>query len=40
MERVLQLLTYLKHSGCRVGLLINFQSARLRDGIRRMVNSS
>jgi GxxExxY protein len=40
MERVLQLLTYLKHSGCRVGLLINFQSTRLRDGIRRMVNSS
>jgi GxxExxY protein len=33
-----QLLSYLKMSGCRVGLLINFNVLRLRDGIRRMVN--
>ncbi len=33
-----QLLSYLKLSGCRVGLLINFHVVLLRDGIRRMVN--
>jgi GxxExxY protein len=33
-----QLLSYLKLSGKRVGLLINFKVAHLRDGIRRMVN--
>lgn len=32
-----QLLTYLKLSGNRTGLLLNFNSAVLRDGIRRMV---
>jgi len=32
-----QLLTYLKFSGCRVGLLLNFNTKLLRDGIRRMV---
>lgn len=32
-----QLLTYLKHSGCTTGLLINFNVAMLRDGIRRAV---
>ncbi len=32
-----QLLTYLKLTGLRLGLLINFNSALLRDGIRRMV---
>jgi GxxExxY protein len=31
-----QLLTYLKLSGCRTGLLINFNSKVLRDGIRRL----
>jgi len=34
-----QLLSYLKLSGHRVGLLINFHSLHLRDGIRRMVNN-
>lgn len=34
-----QLLTYLKLSGYPIGLLINFLGTRLRDGIRRMVNS-
>ena len=33
-----QLLTYLKLSGLRVGLLINFNVVVLRDGIRRLVN--
>lgn len=32
-----QLLTYLKLSGLRLGLLINFNVARIRDGIRRVV---
>ena len=32
-----QLLTYLKLSGLRIGLLLNFNSAVLKDGIRRMV---
>jgi GxxExxY protein len=32
-----QVLTYLKLSGIRVGLLINFNTAVLKDGIRRLV---
>jgi GxxExxY protein len=32
-----QLLTYLKLSGLRTGLLLNFNAAVLKDGIRRMV---
>ena len=32
-----QLLTYLKLAGIRTGLLLNFNSALLRDGILRMV---
>jgi GxxExxY protein len=32
-----QLLSYLKLSGMRVGLLINFNVARLRQGIRRRI---
>jgi GxxExxY protein len=32
-----QLLTYLKLSGIRIGLLLNFNSPVLKDGIRRMV---
>jgi GxxExxY protein len=31
-----QLLTYLKITGCKVGLLLNFNSAVLKDGIERM----
>ncbi len=34
-----QLLSYLKLSGHRVGLLINFHVQRLKDGIKRMVNN-
>ena len=33
-----QLLSYLKLSGCKVGLLINFNVVRLKDGIQRLVN--
>ena len=33
-----QLLTYLRLSGKRLGLLINFNSALLRNGITRIVN--
>jgi len=33
-----QLLSYLKLSGCKVGLLINFNVKVLKDGVRRIVN--
>jgi GxxExxY protein len=33
-----QLLSYLKLTGCTVGLLINFHAYVLRDGIRRVVH--
>jgi GxxExxY protein len=33
-----QLLSYLKLSGCHVGLLINFNVKLLKNGIRRLVN--
>jgi len=33
-----QLLSYLKLSGCKVGLLINFNVKILKDGIHRTVN--
>ena len=32
-----QLLTYLRLTGCKVGLLINFNVPVLRQGIKRMV---
>jgi GxxExxY protein len=32
-----QLLTYLRLSGCRVGLLMNFNCVTLKDGLRRLV---
>jgi len=32
-----QVLTYLRMSGYRVGLLLNFNTLRLKDGIRRFV---
>jgi GxxExxY protein len=31
------MLTYLRLSGCKIGLLINFHSPVLKDGIRRYV---
>jgi GxxExxY protein len=33
-----QILSYLRFSGCRIGLLINFNVKLLKDGIRRFVN--
>jgi len=33
-----QLLAYLRLSGCKVGLLINFNSTTLLGGVRRLVN--
>lgn len=32
-----QLMTYLKLSGCKIGLLINFNVAFLKEGIRRII---
>jgi len=32
-----QLISYLKLSGCRVGLLINFHTRVLKNGIKRLV---
>jgi len=34
-----QLLSYLRLSGCRVGLLVNFNVRVLKDGLRRVVNA-
>lgn len=34
-----QLLTYLRLSGLRLGLLLNFHVVRMRDGIKRLVNN-
>ena len=31
-----QLLTYLSHTGISIGLLLNFNAATLKDGLRRM----
>ena len=35
-----QVLTYLKLSGCKIGLLLNFNVPMLKDGIRRFVNGT
>lgn len=34
-----QILTYLKLSGCKLGLLINFNVTLIKNGIRRVVNN-
>ena len=36
---IAQMLTYLKLTGCHLGLVINFHSALLKSGIRRIVNN-
>lgn len=33
-----QLLTYLKLSNCKLGLILNFNVTQLKDGIKRVVN--
>ena len=33
-----QLVTYLRHSGLRLGLILNFSEAHMRDGIARIAN--
>lgn len=35
-----QILTYLKLSGCKLGLLINFNSVLFKDGIKRVINGT
>jgi GxxExxY protein len=35
-----QILTYLKLSGCELGILINFNVVKLKDGLRRVINSN
>jgi len=34
-----QLLSYLRLTGCAVGLLINFHVKHLHDGLRRVINT-
>lgn len=34
-----QVLTYLKLSGCKLGMLINFNVALIKNGIKRIVNN-
>ncbi len=34
-----QVITYLKLSGCKLGLLVNFNVALIKDGIKRVVNN-
>ena len=34
-----QLLTYLKLSGCKIGLLLNFNVKSLKSGIKRIINT-
>ncbi len=34
-----QVLTYLKLSNCKLGMLINFNATMIKDGIRRVVNN-
>jgi GxxExxY protein len=36
---IAQTLTYLKLSHCEIGLLINFNVVKLRDGIKRLLNT-
>jgi GxxExxY protein len=35
---IAQVITYLKLSGCKLGILINFNVALLKDGFQRIVN--
>jgi GxxExxY protein len=33
-----QILTYLKLSGCKLGLLINFNTVLFKNGVKRVIN--
>ena len=35
-----QILTYLKLSGCKLGLLINFNAVLFKDGVKRIINGT
>lgn len=35
-----QVLTYLKLSGCKLSLLINFNSVLFKDGVKRIINGT
>jgi GxxExxY protein len=35
-----QILTYLRMSNCKLGLLINFNTLLFKDGVRRVINGS
>jgi|SRR5579871_1182654 len=35
-----QVLTYLKLSGCKLGLLINFNTLLFKDGVKRIINGT
>lgn len=35
---IAQTITYLKLSNCKLGLLINFNEAKIKDGIKRVIN--
>ena len=35
---IAQVITYLKLSGCKIGLLLNFNVSSLKNGIKRLVN--
>jgi GxxExxY protein len=35
-----QILTYLKLSNCKLGLLINFNSVLFKDGVKRIINGT
>lgn len=35
-----QILTYLKLSACKLGLLINFNSVLFKDGVKRVINGT
>ena len=37
---LVQILTYLKISGCKLGLLINFNTVLFKDGIKRVINGT
>jgi GxxExxY protein len=37
-SHIAQVLTYLKLSDCRLGLLMNFNVLRLVDGLKRLAN--